>query len=580
MPRPLPGTPLRIALLGTATLDHLRPYLEVHALLAGFSPSIYVGPYGQVHQEILSPDSGLHRFDPQLVILACEARDLLGDLYDFPGGTVEERQARAAAVADELVGSVRRLVETTRAYILLHDLAAPVQPLMGILDRKDPYGTAAMFRDLNGRLEAGLQPLPRAWLFDYAGLLARVGRDAASPDKRRFLARIAVDRGAIPALCQAYDAYLSAFFRPARKVLVLDLDNTLWGGVIGEDGLQGIKLGHDAPGNCYRELQRVCLQLSRRGVLLALCSKNNPEDALAALRQHPGMVLREDHFAAIRLNWQEKPLNLREIAAELNLGIDALVFVDDNPVERSKVREALPDVLVVDLPADPALYARTIAGLTCFETPSLTEEDRNRAQLYVQRRQTEALRAQSASLEEFYHSLDTVLTLLTVDDLSMARAVQLLARTNQFNLTTRRHTEADLRRMQASSRHTLLTVGLRDRFGDQGLVGLAILERDGDDAVIESLVLSCRVLGRGVEQALLARLEAEARAQGATRLIGRLRKTPKNLPARDYYPQAGLRQVREEGDEIDYALPLEAATLTVPAWIRIEGEMAPAAQAG
>lgn len=571
---PLPGTAVNIALLGTSTLDHVTPYLTVHALLAGFSPTIYVAPYNQIRQEILNPSSGLHAHcrpnTSSIVFLAYEPLDLLAELYDFPVGQEAARRQRAREVVDGIVSDVEQLLARSTARVVVHDFAPPTHPLLGILDSKEPYGCNALIRDINQQLEERLRPLDRAFLMPLSTALARAGRDVASPDKRRFLARIVLDRAALPRVCEAWERYLCAFFVPARKVLVLDLDNTLWGGVIGEDGIGGIKLGDDAPGNCYKALQQVAQQLSRRGVVLAVCSKNNAEDALAAIQSHPGMVLREDAFAAIRCNWQEKSLNIREIAAELSLGLDSFVFVDDNAVERAKVREALPEVLVVDLPSDPALYAQTLASLTCFETPHLTAEDRARGQLYVQRRQTEALRSQCESLDEFYLSLQTVLTLRPVDAMSSGRSAQLLQRTNQFNMTTRRHSEADLERMRTDGRFHLLAISLQDRFGDQGQVGLVLLEMQDSDAIIESFVLSCRVLGRGVEQAILGTVAELARSQGAHRLIGQLRYSKKNTPARELYPASGLQILTEMPEGIDYAYDLSLPGPTIPAWIHID----------
>lgn len=593
---PAAGIPLKVALLGNTTLDHVKPYLEVQLRLAGFAPRVYVAPFGQIRQEILNPRSGLHAHAPDMVVLMQDARELLGELYDFPLGSEAERRARADEVLETLLEDVHGLLARPGVRVVVHDLLPPPIPLLGILDNKEPYGCDALIRDLNQRLEDRLRPLDRAYLMPASRALSRVGWDQSSPEKRRLIARITLDRAALPLLAEGWERYARAFCMPARKVLVLDLDNTLWGGVIGEDGVQGIRLGHDAPGNSHRALQEVALQLSRRGVVLAICSKNNLEDALGAIQGHPEMVLREQHFAAIRCNWQEKSQNIRDIARELSLGLDSFVFVDDNPVERAKVREALPEVLVVDLPEDPTFYARTVASLTCFETPQLTQEDRNRGQLYVQRRMTEDLRAQSSSLEAFYESLQTVLTAREVDPMSLGRSAQLLARTNQFNMTTRRHSDAVLQSMQQDGRHVLLSISLRDRFGDQGQVGLVILETPAPDLtadsaadsaavaaadasmasaahaplLIESFVLSCRVLGRGVEQAILHLIAQLAQEKGATRLQAPLIYSKKNAPARDLYRESGFQIVAENAEGILFTLDLAKQTLSAPQWMTIE----------
>ncbi|MFM7204146.1 MAG: HAD-IIIC family phosphatase [Myxococcota bacterium] len=563
------GQPLKLALLGDTTLEHLVPYLEVHLQLAGFVAQLYVSPYGQYRQEVLNESSRLYSFAPDVVILLLEARAQLGDDYDFPQAEAHQRRALIRERVEETLTLSQQLLARTRAQVILHELIPPLYPLMGILDAKEPYGALAQVQDYNQQLFSAVQQHERLWWIPTARVLGESGITHTSPDKRRFIARIVFDRGAAPLLASAWERIIRGVLLPARKVLVLDLDNTLWGGVIGEDGLSGIQLGHDAPGNCHRELQRIALSLSQRGVVLAICSKNNLEDAMQPFREHPGMLLKESHFAAIRCNWQEKALNLRELAEELSLGLDSFVFVDDNPVERAKVREALPEVWVVELPEDPALYAQTVAALPCFETPRLTAEDRQRGQLYVQRRQTEALRQSSASLDEFLFSLQTQLRVEPVEPQSLGRAAQLLARTNQFNMTTRRHTEADLQQMLASPQFEVLAFSLSDRFGAQGQVGLVILQQQSESLELESYVLSCRVLGRGVEKAIVAHCAHRARQLGKNKLRGLLRFSKKNAPARELYRQLGFVLSRADEHGQDFELDLLQQELEPTPWIEL-----------
>lgn len=570
-PPALPGQPLRITLLGTSTLEPFRPYLCVQLLLSGFSPTVTLGAWGQYKQELRTPNSPILRSDPQVVLLVLDARALLGDLYDFPLGTPDSRQALLQQRLADVQEDVQLLLEHTSAHIVLQTLVPPLRPLLGPLDTKEPLGCHALVAALNDGLRTLAQTHARVYLFDLAGTLARVGLDAAMPEKKRLLARIVFDRPAIPAVCQGWDRLIRALFKPARKVLVLDLDNTLWGGVVGEDGVAGIQLGPDAPGSSFLEMQRVAWALGRRGVILAICSKNNLPDVQEVLQQHPWMKLRESDFASIRCSWQEKAQSLREIAGELNLGLDALVFVDDNPVERAKVRETLPEVRVVELPADPAEFASTLADLPDFDTPSLTEEDRARGQLYAMRRQTEALREQSSSLEGFLQQLQTTVRVTPMTTLTVARTIQLLGKTNQLNVTTRRHTEAELRALERRGA-CIYAITLEDRFGDQGQVGVLILEPEGEGSwCIESLVLSCRVLGRGVEATVLAAADALARAAGAPCLRGALRFTQKNAPARSLYADAGfLLEHADEGGQV-WARATSFPALEVPGWVTLSG---------
>jgi FkbH-like protein len=306
-------------------------------------------------------------------------------------------------------------------------------------------------------------------------------------------------------------------------------------------------------------------------VLLALCSKNNPEDVEAMLARHPHMAIRAEHLAALRVNWQDKASNLREIAAELNLGLDSLVFVDDNPAERAQVRQALPQVLVPELPADPASRPRFLAQLNDFASLTLTEEDAARGAYYAQERQRRVLQTSSQSLEEFLHTLALTLDVTCDDPGGIARLTQLAARTNQFNLTTRRHPEAAIARMIAEPTHRVYAARAADRFGDNGLIALLVAACAPDVWTIDTLLMSCRVIGRGIETALLARVAADAAAAGATRLRGEYVPSTKNAQVADLYARHGFARTAEPAPgHTLWERPVPGQPpLDVPAWIRL-----------
>jgi FkbH-like protein len=354
------------------------------------------------------------------------------------------------------------------------------------------------------------------------------------------------------------------------KVLALDLDNTLWGGVIGEDGLDGIKLGHEYPGAAYLELQRVILDLRDRGVLLAICSKNNPRDALEVFERHPHMLLKQEHFAALKINWEDKASNLRAIARDLNLGSDSIAFFDDNPAEREFVRAHAPEVMVLDFPSEPTKLAETLRSAAVFERLTLSSEDRERSRYYAQDRQRAELEASSSSLEDFYRSLELVVELSPVADGTLARTAQLTQKTNQFNLTTRRYGEPEIAALRNDPGVDVLTVRTSDRFGDNGLVGVAIVKRSEDAAELDTLLLSCRVIGRTIETALLAHVIESERARGATRLLGKFVATKKNGPARDFFPKHGFRCLCETELGSDWELLFSEPTPSCPPWIELK----------
>jgi FkbH-like protein len=372
----------------------------------------------------------------------------------------------------------------------------------------------------------------------------------------------------VPALARAQAGYVKAVKGRGRKCIVVDLDDTLWGGIVGEDGIDGIHLGETPPGNIFADFQRLLRDFHDRGILLAINSKNNPEDALEVIRDHPAMVLREEHFTAMRINWQDKVTNLREIAAELNLGLDSFVFVDDNPAERLHVEQALPEVLTVDLPRDSAAYRRCLEQLNDFTVVQLTPEDMSRTSMYRAERQRRSLHESSASLDEFLASLRMEVSIEPLAPRTVRRAAQLVQRTNQFNLTTRRYSDEDLRRLGENGRFHIWTMAVRDVFGDNGIVGLAIVEAGEEHWRIDTFLMSCRVLGRRLEDELLGIVANGARTAGAAQLLGTYRPTKKNGQVQDFYRQRGFRLAADqrisEGDTDEAEtwvldLPLEPA---------------------
>lgn len=351
------------------------------------------------------------------------------------------------------------------------------------------------------------------------------------------------------------------------KAVVTDLDNTLWGGIVGEDGFNGLQLGGEYPGAAYRELQRALLDLHHRGVLLAICSKNNPPEAMEVLEKHPGMLLRPQHFAAMRINWTDKVQNLREIAAELNIGVDALAFLDDNPAECQRVRLELPEVTVLELPSNPMLFAPLLRQHPALERLTLSAEDRNRSHYYSEQRQRAASQQTAGSVEEFLRSLDQHIEILPVNEATCARVAQLTQKTNQFNLTTRRYSEQEIGEFQCSGQSEIFSVRVTDRFGDNGIVGVMIARREGAACIIDTFLLSCRVIGRTVETAMLAFLLDRARIHGVERLEGWFLPTRKNAPASDFYAKHGFALQQQKDTGSFWSLPVNQAQIRFPEWI-------------
>ena len=563
---PESGDPtLRIALLSSFTIDPLVPYLDLQCRSLRIEPSVYVAPFNTWDREMFGEGSGLARHDAQLVFLSVALDDLLPELAGALSAA--ECASRGAAAVDRILDAASRFLSWSSATLVVHGLHSTYRDPLGAAAGRNAPGRSEVIAELNGRLAAGLRRLPRAYLLDTPDVLVRRRQGALESPKMRHLASMRLGEEVLEDVARAYARFVAPVAGRTRKCIVLDLDNTLWGGIVGEDGPHGIRLGDTSPGSEFREFQRFLQSLTARGMLLALNSKNNAVDALEVIRSHEAMVLREDAFSAVRINWETKTSNIAGIAQELNLGLDAFVFVDDNEKERALMRQTYPQVLTPELPRDPALYRETLESLPELQVLSITEEDQSRTRMYVERRQRETLRVESQTVEEYLHSLDMVVETDEASERTISRIHQLFQRTNQFNLTARRYDAGVLATRMSEPAWRVYGTRVNDRFGDHGLVAAAVVQRVPGAWKIESLVMSCRVIGYGVETALLARIAADARESGAERLIGEFIPSAKNAPARDFYERNAFERTASENDIMQWQCDLATRAPVAPAWI-------------
>ncbi len=539
----VPMLPYRLAILRSFTVEPVVPVLRACAFSAGIDLSVQLGDFNAYAQELLDAGSSLYRFEPQAVILAVQSYE-----------------------PDALRTWIRVFRERSAAHLILHTVELPPVSRRGVLDAQIEEGDWAAAQRLNAELRAIAREFRGVYVLDYDALVARHGRENWRDERKWLTVRMPVAASNLIYLAREWMRFLHPLTGKLAKVLVTDLDNTLWGGVIGEDGMEGIQLSAEYPGAAYQAVQQAMLDFYQRGILLAVCSKNNPADAMEALESHPGMVLRPAHFAALRINWNDKARNLREIADELNVGIDSLAFLDDNPVERQHVREQLPEVTVVDLPENPMDYARALRDCPVFERLKLSEEDAKRGEYYAAERERKKLEQTASSPEDFYRSLEQELEVRRVTPMTLARVAQLTQKTNQFNTTTRRYSEQQIQAMEQNA-HRVYSLRVKDRYADNGLVGVAILAEKGDTCEIDTLLLSCRVIGRTVETAFLAKLAEEARSAGATHVEGWFLPTKKNAPAKEFYARHGFEKVAETPEGTRWVLDLGKPPQS-PDWIR------------
>ncbi len=552
-PKTLATRPVRLAVLATSTVSHLLPAIRVGAMRRNIWLDVYEAPYGQVRQVLMDPGSDLHAFKPDAVLFAFDARTLAAGLD--PNADAAEADAVFERTAGE-VAELWRIARDTFGAFVMTQAALPVFPsLMGAHEHALP-GSKAAFVD---RFNARLRRCPaETSLVALDATAARDGLAAIYDPVSWHRAKQEVTPAAAPLYGDLVARLLAARQGLSKKCLVLDLDNTLWGGVIGDDGLAGIKVGQGSTlGEAFLDVQAYAKGLSRRGVILAVCSKNDEANALEAFDKHPEMLLRREDIACFVANWSDKASNLASIAKTLAIGIDSLVFLDDNPFERNLVREARPEVAVPEVPEDPALWPARLAEAGYFEALSVTAEDRGRNGLYVANSERRAQGGEATDLAGYLAGLDMRLEARFFDDLDFERVVQLINKTNQFNLTTFRYTDGEVREVMRDPACLGLHFRLKDRFGDNGIIAVVICRLQGRDARIETWLMSCRVLGRRVEEAILSVIADEARRAGARRLIGSYRSTAKNAMVADLYPRLGFERVGDgTGDEGSFEMSL------------------------
>jgi FkbH-like protein len=532
--------PMRVWLLGQFTTSWVATALTATAWGHQVPLLVTEGAYDNILQELALPAPADGRPDV-VVLLPWQQRLLSGS--ESTAQRIEEELEFWRRAWDQISNRlVARLLQVGYDWVVPgaggHHLAA----------RSD--GAVDRVRRMNAALR---DQLPRrAFFLDLEQVSGTVGRAAFYDMRRYFWTKQPFSEAGACRLAEHLWAGIRALTTGPKKVVVVDLDNTLWGGVVGETGPLGIALGDDPEGEAFQAFQRHLKELARRGVLLAVASKNNPRDAREPFEKNPDMILRLDDFAAFEACWDPKSVMLARLAQTLNLGLDSFVFYDDNPAEREQIRQALPDVAVAEVPADPAEYVRALQAGLWFETAGLTQEDMERAEQYVVERKRRELQTELGSIDDYLASLEMVADVRPITETDLQRVVQLLAKTNQFNVTTRRHTGQDLDRLLALPGAIGLTLRVRDRFGDYGLVGVLLgVPRDGQAAPtlhIDTWLMSCRVIGRTIEHFLLGVLLDRCSELGYHTLLGEYIPTKKNALVRGLYDDLLFQRLGENGD--------------------------------
>jgi FkbH-like protein len=541
--RRAPNLTPRIAVLGSMTTRQLVDLLDLYLQSGRIAAEFYESDFGTLHQEFLDPTSGLYQFRPDFVLIVTSWRDLkerpeFNDAQEAVRRKVDSEIARWTSL-----WSIAR--KELRCQVIQSNFATPPWRVMGNLEARHP-ASFSRFISLVNHVLAETAP-SEVTIHDVDQLASASGRWEWCDERFFHQAKLPCSPEYLVDYAHSLASLILAQLGVGRKCLVLDLDNTLWGGVIGDDGLGGIRLGQGDPeSEAFVAFQRYVKSLAERGVILAVCSKNNDLVAREVFEKHSEMVLRIDDISCFIANWDDKATNLVRISEQLNIGLNSLVFFDDNPAERSIVRQLRPEVAVPEVPNDPAYYIRALDRQRYFETLAISAEDLNRTQFYRADSKRQALETSAVDLDSFLQSLDMVARIEPVVPSTLERTVQLINRSNQFNLTTRRYSNADIHDLMANPGWITRTISLRDRFGDNGLISVLLAKVESDMLIIDTWLMSCRVLKRGIERLVLNSVFADAVERGLKRVIGEYIPTPKNELVREHYPTLGFTQIDGE----------------------------------
>jgi FkbH-like protein len=521
--------------------------MRVKCFQKGIDCITYVADYNQYNQEILNQDSRLYQFKPDITFLILDTRHVLGDhFFSWHKVSHDEKSKFVERSINEIKKLCNTFEENLETKLVITSLQIPSYSSYGINESREIRGLKEIVHEINNELldEFGRHNVsPKIFIYDFNEFIMKFGEKNIFNYKQFFSGDIKISTEYVPKFVNELMGYIYAITGTTKKCIVLDLDNTLWGGIIGEDGFDNIKLGDNPIGRSFVEFQKRLLGLNQRGIILAINSKNNFDDAIEVIQKHPNMILSEDNFASVKINWDDKVLNLQKISEELNIGLDSIVFFDDDPINQEYVKDSLPDVLVVDLPKDSSRYAQIITEMKEFDVLKITEEDTKRGDMYLDQKKRNELENKVGDFNEFLKQMNIEVTVQKANSFSIPRIAQLTLKTNQFNLTTRRYQEEEVSKFSSSDDKIVECVEVSDKFGNNGITGTYIIEKKSDEEwVVDTFLLSCRIMGRGVEEIMMNQIIENAKLSGIKRIKGEFIPTAKNKPAENFYEELGFNK--------------------------------------
>lgn len=548
---------VRLAVMGDCATQFLSKALRGYGYVRGINLEVLDTDYNQIDPQTMDPASETYEFDPDYVLI----QNCTEKLYEaFCGVPLTQRGQFADMMLEKMKTVWKRLETNCKCRIIQFNFPELDDGVFGSYGNKASVSFLYQQRKLNLLLMDAVQNDKNVYLADLESLQNHLGRPALFDEKYYYSAKMPLSLDAVPYAAKLVVDMIEALRGKIKKCVVLDLDNTLWGGVIGDDGMSGIQIGELGAGHAFSDFQMWLRELKNRGIILAVCSKNNEDTAREPFEKHPEMVLRMDDISMFVANWDDKASNIKMIQKTLNLGMDSLVFLDDNPFERNMVRTMIPDITVPELPEDPAQYLTYLQSLNLFETPSYSEEDQDRTKQYQAEIGRVSLQKQYESIDDYLISLNMKAGVKPFDEFHYPRIAQLTQRSNQFNLRTVRYTEAEIEEKAHDEHYLTLYFTLKDQFGDHGLISVVILEKRENALFVDTWLMSCRVLKRGMEEFIINQLVKTARAQGFETLIGEYLPTPKNSMVSEIYGKMGFDLVEENDQHRLYQTNIETFT--------------------
>ena len=549
---------IRIAILASHTLDHFLPILESRLILAGFAPELYLTEFGTATQSVLNEKSSLYNFKPDVVWFFSTHRDL-----DFIGRSASISEEHIADTVNIDVQKQSQLIKAVKercdATVIVNNSDLSSIQSTGNFSASDPCSEANLILRYNHELvrEIGRESV----VFDFYSISTFFGAKNWIDNRFWHHSKHAFSFDTYGTITHRFSRIIAAIKGKSAKCLVLDLDNTLWGGVIGDDGIEGIEIGNGsgADGEAFLEIQRYVRELRSRGIILAVCSKNELEAAQLPFKEHPDILLSLDDFASFKANWQNKADNIHLIAEEINIGTDALVFLDDNPVERNLVRQILPEVHVPELSDDPSDYVETLDQLRLFETLSIEDEDKKRADYYTANRKRSEIKSEFHDIKSYLKSLEMQAIVTDANGVSRSRAVQLLNKSNQFNLNGSKTTDGELETYIRETDHFTICFRLKDKFGDNGIISVVLFKIEDKTLIIDRWVMSCRVLARGMEEVVIATLGNYGKEKGVTHIKGHWQRSDKNKLVELLYQRLGFETLSKNDNYSSWIISVSEA---------------------